>query len=151
MRRRSTPAPHERRPNLSSRSASADGGAPRRPLVSQPRFWILVGLLFALNTPDNRLEVFRPSSTGLEHINSITVGLEPVAVAARSDREVWVVNHLSDSVSVVEISNDGRSGGVTRTLLVGDEPRDIVLRGPDEDGRSSRRPTAARTPGAIRS
>ena len=32
----------------------------------------------------------------------VPVGLEPVAVAARSDTEVWVVNHLSDSVSVVD-------------------------------------------------
>ena len=45
-------------------------------------------------------------------------------------REVWVVNHLSDSVSVVEIDAGGRSGGVVRTLLVGDEPRDIVFAGP---------------------
>jgi len=28
------------------------------------------------------------------------VGLAPVAVAARNSTEVWVVNHLSDSVSV---------------------------------------------------
>ena len=34
---------------------------------------------------------------------SVPVGLEPVAVAARSDDEVWVVNHLSDSVSIVEL------------------------------------------------
>jgi len=51
--------------------------------------------LFAVNTPDNRLEVFRIREQGLVHTASIPVGLEPVAVAARSDREVWVVNHLS--------------------------------------------------------
>ena len=34
------------------------------------------------------------------------VGLEPVAVAVRSPTEVWVVNHLSDSVSVVTLSRD---------------------------------------------
>lgn len=58
-------------------------------------------LLFAANTPDNRLEVFRIVGNGLQHRASISVGLEPVAVAARSDNEVWVINHLSDSVSVV--------------------------------------------------
>ena len=59
-------------------------------------------LLFAANTPDDRLEVFRIKNNGLELLASIPVGLEPVAVAARNDNEIWVVNHLSDSVSVVE-------------------------------------------------
>jgi DNA-binding beta-propeller fold protein YncE len=86
-------------------------------------------LLFAVNTPDNRLEVFRVRQGGLVHHGSVPVGLEPVAVAARSDSEIWVVNHLSDSVSVVELGLEGR-GGVVRTLLVGDEQRDIVFAGP---------------------
>src|SRR3954451_6441724 len=85
--------------------------------------------LFAANTPDGRLEVFRVDNHGLRHQASIPVGLEPVAVAARSDNEVWVVNHLSDSVSVVTLTQDGKSGRVVRTLLVGDEPRDIVFGG----------------------
>jgi DNA-binding beta-propeller fold protein YncE len=87
-------------------------------------------LLFAVNTPDNRLEVFKVGSSGLIHRGSVPVGLEPVAVAARSDEEAWVVNHLSDSVSVVKLVQDGRSGTVVRTLLVGDEPRDVVFAGP---------------------
>ncbi|HKH48380.1 MAG TPA: hypothetical protein VKM72_27275 [Thermoanaerobaculia bacterium] len=90
-------------------------------------------LLFAANTPDNRLEVFRVQNHGLEHRASIPVGLEPVAVAARNDNEVWVVNHLSDSVSVVELTQGGNSGRVVRTLLVGDEPRDIVFGGPGKN------------------
>ncbi|HWU89324.1 MAG TPA: beta-propeller fold lactonase family protein [Kofleriaceae bacterium] len=87
-------------------------------------------LLFAVNTPDNRLEVFRIEPHKLVRTASIPVGLEPVAVAARADREVWVVNHLSDSVSVVKLDDDARGGRVERTLLVGDEPRDIVFAGP---------------------
>src|SRR3954469_23965662 len=86
--------------------------------------------LFAVNTPDNRLEVFRITANRLIRTASIPVGLEPVAVAARSDREVWVVNHLSDSVSVVALDDDAASGHVVRTVLVGDEPRDIVFAGP---------------------
>jgi DNA-binding beta-propeller fold protein YncE len=86
--------------------------------------------LFAVNTPDGRLEVFRVDSSGLRHQASIPVGVEPVAVAARSDHEVWVVNHLSDSVSVVRLDDGEGGGGVVRTLLVGDEPRDIVFAGP---------------------
>ncbi|HEV8577489.1 MAG TPA: hypothetical protein VGX68_00285 [Thermoanaerobaculia bacterium] len=90
-------------------------------------------LLFATNTPDNRLEVFRVKNNRLEPAASIPVGLEPVAVAARSDDEVWVVNHLSDSISVVELTESGNRGRVVRTLLVGDEPRDIVFGGPARD------------------
>ncbi|HEX5715933.1 MAG TPA: beta-propeller fold lactonase family protein, partial [Thermoanaerobaculia bacterium] len=86
--------------------------------------------LFAVNTPDNRLEVFRILGNRLVHTASIPVGLEPVAVAARTNREVWVVNHLSDSVSIVRLDADGTAGHVERTLLVGDEPRDIVFAGP---------------------
>jgi len=61
--------------------------------------------LFAVNTPDDQLEIFSVAAgTGaLAHQASVPVGLEPVAVAARSDTEVWVVNHLSDSVSVVDV------------------------------------------------
>src|SRR5215831_17005606 len=55
--------------------------------------------LFAVNTPDNRLEIFDVStgSATPTHLASIPVGMEPVAVAARTNTEVWVVNHLSDS------------------------------------------------------
>ncbi|WP_437493968.1 hypothetical protein WME75_21570 [Sorangium sp. So ce1014] len=84
--------------------------------------------LFAVNTPDNRLEIFTVRRGSLVHRGSVAVGLEPVAVAARSDDEVWVVNHLSDSVSVVDVSRP-RKARVVRTLLVGDEPRDIVFAG----------------------
>src|SRR5262249_51634457 len=52
-------------------------------------------------------------------------GLEPIAVAARTNTEVWVVNHLSDSVSIVDLS--GSQPRVRQTLVVGDEPRDIVF------------------------
>ena len=86
--------------------------------------------LFAVNTPDNRLEVFHITAHGLEHRTSVPVGLEPVALAARSTAEVWVVNHLSDSVSVVALDHGQHTGHVVRTLLVGDEPRDIVFAGP---------------------
>jgi mono/diheme cytochrome c family protein/sugar lactone lactonase YvrE len=84
--------------------------------------------LFATNTPDNQLEVYSLTAALPVHIASIPVGMEPVAVAARSDSEVWVVNHLSDSVSVVDVGL--QPPRVVRTLLVGDEPNDIVFAGP---------------------
>jgi DNA-binding beta-propeller fold protein YncE len=114
--------------------------------------------LFAVNTPDNRLEIFRVHKRGLTHIDSVPVGLEPVAVAARSNTEVWVVNHLSDSVNIVDV---GRSHfrRVVRTLLVGDEPRDIVFAGPEHErafittahrGQNTGRDPELTTPGVGR-
>ena len=84
--------------------------------------------LFAVNTPDNRLEIFdvgarRPARTRL--------GARSASSRSRSRRapttEVWVVNHLSDSVSIVDVG--ATPPRVVRTLLVGDEPRDIVFAG----------------------
>jgi YVTN family beta-propeller protein len=99
-----------------------------RPLALSPS----KDLLFAVNTPDNRLEVFRVTGAGLERAGEVFVGLEPVAVAARTDAEVYVVNHLSDSVSVVDASDPERPR-VRATLLTGDEPRDVVIAGPARD------------------
>src|SRR6185369_7897925 len=52
--------------------------------------------LFALDTPNGTLEVFDLASGTPAFAFRVPVGLEPVAVAARSDAEVWVTNHLSD-------------------------------------------------------
>jgi DNA-binding beta-propeller fold protein YncE len=90
--------------------------------------------LYAVNTPDNRLSIFTVGASGVALAHEVPVGLEPVAVAARTNgagrTEVWVVNHLSDSVSVVEIDPaDVTLSRVKRTLLVGDEPSDVVFAG----------------------
>lgn len=85
--------------------------------------------LFAVNTPDDRLEVFSVDGSGIAHVDSIAVGLEPVSVAARTNSEVWVVNEVSDSVSVVDLA--ATPPKVARTLWLGDEPRDIVFAGPN--------------------
>jgi len=80
--------------------------------------------LFVVNTPDARLSIFdviNPSVPVL--IAEIPVGIGPVSVNARTDDEVWVVNEVSDSVSVVSIPD----GIVTDTLYVQDEPADVVF------------------------
>jgi len=81
--------------------------------------------LYAVNTPDGRLEIFTVGAAGIAKSGSVQVGLEPVSVAIRNASEIWVVNHLSDSVSVVNVAVSPPR--VVRTLLVGDEPRDIVF------------------------
>ena len=83
--------------------------------------------LFVVNTPDNRVEVYNTASGTPVLTESIPVGLEPVAVALANDNQLWVVNHLSDSVSVVDVSVS--PARVVNTLLVGDEPRDIIFAG----------------------
>ncbi|KQV99490.1 hypothetical protein ASC87_20310 [Rhizobacter sp. Root1221] len=83
--------------------------------------------LFVVNTPDNRVEVYDTAPGTPVLTESIPVGLEPVAVALASDNQLWVVNHLSDSVSIVDVSVS--PARVVNTLLVGDEPRDIVFAG----------------------
>ncbi len=79
--------------------------------------------LLAVNTPDNRLEVFNVTSGAPVPVASIAVGLDPVSVRAPSDAEAWVVNHVSDSVSVVDLA----AGCVIRTLQTADEPTDVVF------------------------
>lgn len=84
--------------------------------------------LYACNTPDGRLEIVDLTGALPRVRASVAVGLEPVAVAVESPARVWVVNHLSDSVSIVDVA--ATPPRVVRTLHVGDEPRDIVFAGP---------------------
>src|SRR5262249_22153665 len=91
-------------------------------------------LLFAVNTPDNRLAIYALGAGGLTPAAEGPVGLEPVAVATRTNlagrTEAWVVNHLSDSVSIVEVDpTDVTRSRVTQTSLVGAEPRDTAFAG----------------------
>ena len=122
-----------------------------RPLALSPDG----AFLFAANTPDNRIEAFSIDADGITHRDSIPVGMEPVAVAARTNTEIWVVNHLSDSVSIIDFNSTPPR--VIRTLLVGDEPRDIVFANPDRRrafittahrGQHRTHPSLASVPGA---
>jgi YVTN family beta-propeller protein len=81
--------------------------------------------LLAVNTPNASLSIFQLVSGSPVLTAEIPVGLEPVSVAARNNREAWVVNWMSDSVSVVDLS----TGNVTRTIDVGDEPTDVLFAG----------------------
>jgi len=85
--------------------------------------------LLALNTPNSQLQVFDLDGDAPRLAAEIPVGLEPVSVAARSEREAWVVNWVSDSVSVVDL-NEYR---VVRTFDVGDEPTDVTFAGRDAE------------------
>ncbi len=91
------------------------------------------GVVAVTNIPDDRVELFRPQGHGVRHCGSVKVGMRPVAVSVVGSK-LWVVNHLSDSVSVVDVYDGDCSARVERTLMVGDEPRDVVsARAPNGD------------------
>ena len=84
------------------------------------------GQLYAVNTPDGRLSIFdvSPADGSLAFVDDVPVGLDPVSVALRpGTNEAWVVNHLSDTVSVVDVA----ARKLIATVTVGDEPNDVVF------------------------
>ena len=90
---------------------------------------------------------------GLTAKSSTYVGVDPVAVAVRTPGEVWVVNRISDSVSSI-VDTTTTPPHVVRTLLVGDEPEDIVFSGDKafiataHRGQQRTDPSIAAVPGA---
>ena len=78
----------------------------------------------ACNTIEHRVELFEAGAV-LRHLGSIPVGLDPVSVRFRGKNELWVVNHLSDSVSIVDLP----ARVIAETLQTDDEPVDIVFAG----------------------
>ena len=87
--------------------------------------------IYVTNISDNRLEILDVTGAAPVSLGSVSVGMEPVAVTVLDANTVAVANHLSDSVSIVNVSG---VPSVTQTLLVGDEPRDIVITDPDGAG-----------------
>ncbi len=97
-------------------------------------------ILAAVNTPDGHVELFDvDGSTGtLTHRESIRVGMGPVTARFRSDNELWVVNQISDSISIIDISTSTvvntlltyqlkDVGGVLKGSPNGDEPADVIF------------------------
>lgn len=81
--------------------------------------------LYAVNTVEGRLALFDVAGDGsLSFAGDVPVGLDPVSAAVRpGTNEVWVANHLSDSVSVV----DATARTIIDTIQVGDEPNDVAF------------------------
>ncbi|MBK9193765.1 MAG: hypothetical protein IPO17_02025 [Flavobacteriales bacterium] len=81
--------------------------------------------LLAVNTANNTLEVFSITNYSLLNIASIPVGIDPVTVRVRTNNEAWVVNQVSDEVSIVDLTQKV----VIRSLTTEDEPADVVFAG----------------------
>jgi YVTN family beta-propeller protein len=81
--------------------------------------------LYAINNPEGRLSIFNVGADGsLAFAGDVAVGVEPVSLGVRpGTNEVWVVNHLSDSVSVVDVV----ARKLLATIAVGDEPTDVAF------------------------
>ena len=59
------------------------------------------GRVFVVNTPADTVDVI--DAAGRNVVARIDVGIDPVGIAVRPDgMEVWVTNHVSDSVSVID-------------------------------------------------
>ena len=59
------------------------------------------GRVFVANTPAGTVDVISRSARKV--VTRIPVGVDPVSIAVRPDgKEVWVSNHVSDSVSVID-------------------------------------------------
>lgn len=80
------------------------------------------------NTADNSIEVFDIQLGTPIPLMRIPTGLDPVTVRFRTLDEVWVVNQLSDSVSIVSLT----TGLVSATLNTSDEPADVIFAGTPE-------------------
>lgn len=70
-----------------------------QPIISYGEF------IYVANTPNHSLDVIEKNSKKV--VRQIPVGIEPVGLAIRPDgSELWVANHVSDSVSIIDISPD---------------------------------------------
>lgn len=85
-------------------------------------------LLAVAHTADHRVQLFDITGARPKSIGHIPVGVDPVSVRFRSNTELWVVNHVSDSISIVDV--EARS--VKATILTMDEPYDVVFAGTPE-------------------
>src|SRR5437773_7500956 len=77
------------------------------------------------NLPDGRIELFNVSSGLPVPAGNICVGVDPVSLRFRTTDELWVVNHISCSVSIVDVP----ARRVVATLDTQAGPADIVFAG----------------------
>jgi len=81
--------------------------------------------LAVAHTADARVQLFALGPDGPQPAGSVEVGLDPVAVRFRGNDELWVVNQISDSISIVDLP----TRRVRATLATGDAPYDVVFAG----------------------
>ena len=92
---------------LGALAVAAEKATPRavgHPSMESPQFnpvAVLGGRVFVANTPAGTVDVIDAKTRKVA--TRIPVGVDPVCVVARPDgKELWVANHVSDSVSVID-------------------------------------------------
>src|SRR6266478_4476230 len=95
--------------------------APVHPIALSPDHSVLV----ICNLADSKLEVFDVRSDHPVALGTVAVGLDPVSVRFRQSNEVWVVNQISDSISVMDLA----ALRVIATIDTLDTPADVVFAG----------------------
>jgi YVTN family beta-propeller protein len=100
----------DEKPVVSNKKAEADKPlanhkrAVGHPSMESPQFnpiAVLGDRVFVANTPAGTVDVIDAKSRKV--VTRIPVGVDPVCVAVSPDgKEVWVANHVSDSVSVID-------------------------------------------------
>jgi len=81
--------------------------------------------LAVCNLPDNRVELFDVTSGTPVSLGNIPVGLDPVTVRFRTSSELWVLNYISDSISIIDVP----TRRVVTTITTSNEPSDLVFAG----------------------
>src|SRR5262245_60616228 len=61
-------------------------------------------MLAVCNLPDGRVELFDVSSGLPVSVGNVPVGVDPVSLRFRTTNELWVANHISRSISVIDLS-----------------------------------------------
>ncbi|MBI1783796.1 beta-propeller fold lactonase family protein [Candidatus Sumerlaeota bacterium] len=79
--------------------------------------------LAVCNLPNGRVEIFNMSSGVPISESVIQVGLDPVTARWRTNSELWVVNLISDSISVVDLP----TRTILDTILTSEEPQDVAF------------------------
>ena len=82
-------------------------------------------LLAVAHLADQRALIFDLTTGAPVLSRSIPVGVDPVSARFRTDSELWVVNHVSDTITIVDASN----GAVTGLIQTLDEPADVIFAG----------------------
>ncbi len=81
--------------------------------------------LAVCNLPDNRVELFDVSFGVPSSVGSVPVGLDPVTARFASSNELWVVNHISSTISIVDVA----AKNIVATLETPAGPSDVVFAG----------------------
>src|SRR6476660_4710945 len=81
--------------------------------------------LAVCNLPDNRVEFFDLSTGVPAPTGNVPVGLDPVSVRFASTNEVWVINQISSTISVVDVP----TRRIVATVETVARPSDLIFAG----------------------